>query len=448
MARKKTPGVFDVSRPNKVPPSPTSRPVITGRQSSMASDPMVREASSPMNHTPVPVQFHPDSEPDEHKVEVKSAAASLASGENFGFSPTVEPPANSTPPPPDNSTQEVENAGLSAILATNKADDPVGLATGNPDDKKPPDVKDDINSPSYSAVDSLLSEENAKTGSNEVPRPATTEVPPLNIPQLTDAVISKPKSGQRKWVIAAVVALLVGGYLAADAGAIGGLNVPVHLIGHPKTAAPAVASPVPATPPAGSASSPASSGYTLFKDSSVPIAFSYPTAWGKSTVVAEDGTTKRSSSSKAEGVFSYKFTFDSNKDVQILVTSNKYLPLRKTTQYYDYLQWCAPASGVGKFNQQTLRFTTSGGVDTPTTVTCDQGPFEAVKLGANLIEISKYKDSTGMVIGNLYINNIASASLTTSDGSLDVAHALDQTGSNELGITHALSTMVISGPKP
>jgi hypothetical protein len=441
MAKHSNPGVFDVSKPGKSAPSPSSRPIITGHKP-ITTDPTLRSGSTLSRSSSVPIRFDDEHHDEENKVEVKShSEPQLApSNDSLQFTEQETPLATSNPSSPaDSNPQEVENAGLSAILATNKADDPVGLANTSQEHEKKEDNLGNAMAPSYSAVDSLMDEEKShsyKETHEQENQNVGHDSEVLHVPQITDA-IKKPKRGKgnMKVVLAAILVLLIAGYLAADAGAFGGsIKMPFHVFKQ-KTAetTPAVA-PNPAPPKTPAVVAPAvPAGMAAFSDPSVPLSFNYLTAWGKPTITTEDGTTSRTASPKSDGIYAYKITFDTDKDIELTATSNKYLPVRKTTTYYDYLQWCIGTNDT-KFYQQTLRYTTANGTDTPTTITCDQGPLDgAVKIDEATIMQPNVKDASGKtVLGDIYIKNL-------TDKNFSVVHVKDATMKNGDDIKNLLS---------
>lgn len=193
-----SPGVFDVSKPGKSAPTPASKPIITGHRP-MAADPTLRR--DPMTRpTSVPIKFAGESsKPEESNVEVKHTSEAIINPPNnsFQLSEIEETPVGSTVASSvDTGSQEEENAGFSAVLATHKADDPVGLANTAPEkDKKLAGI--DATTPSYSAVDSLMDEaknhEDNKPDEEKIPLPAEREV--THIPQVSSAI----KKTQKNW---------------------------------------------------------------------------------------------------------------------------------------------------------------------------------------------------------------------------------------------------------
>ncbi|HET7827483.1 MAG TPA: hypothetical protein VFK97_01280, partial [Candidatus Saccharimonadales bacterium] len=100
------------------------------------------------------------------------------------------------------------------------------------------------------------------------------------------------------------------------------------------------------------------------------------------------------------------------KDVELAVTSAKFLPPARDAQYYDYLQWCT-GSVDGKFYQAALNYATAADkTQTPTTAVCDQGPLSNVtKIDAATIFQPALKNSSGQVIGDLYAKNLNNTDL-------------------------------------
>jgi hypothetical protein len=219
------------------------------------------------------------------------------------------------------------------------------------------------------------------------------------------------RRGRGKWLVLAVLILLIAGYLAIDSGLIAsGIKLPFHVFNQ-KTEAPAAASTPPAaqkiTPPVSNLPS----GFTKYNLSGTDISFAAPTAWGQPTSATENGYTTRSAATTANGVYAYLVTFAANKDVQIAVTSSKYLPPARDATYYDFLQWCV-GTNDSKIYKSVLNFTTANKVDTPSTISCDQGPLaDATKLDGSTIVQLKTKDASGAVIGDLYTKNLTETAL-------------------------------------
>jgi len=164
------------------------------------------------------------------------------------------------------------------------------------------------------------------------------------------------------------------------------------------------------------------------------VTFAAPTAWGTPTSSTDPGYTSRDATNKSTGTHAYLVDFATNKDVQVAVTSSKYLPAARTALYYDFLQWCT-GTNDGKFYLGVLNFTTTNKVDTATTVSCDQGPLtSATKQDATTITELKLKDTTGAIAGDLYTKNI-------SGGELVVFRVIDKAMTNSTNIKQLLNTV-------
>lgn len=230
---------------------------------------------------------------------------------------------------------------------------------------------------------------------------------------------------------------LIAVYLAIDAGLIGGADrLPFHIFkqDEAKTAAvpPAVNQPVKQTGPAVPA------GFKAYKISGTDLTFAAPLAWGDPTSITEAGYSKRGGTNQAEGTYAYVVNFATNKDIQIAVTSSKYLPPTRGAQYYDFLQWCI-GTNDGKFYQSLLRFSTANKIDTPSTVTCDQGPLGgATKLNDQTLLWAKATDAQNKIIGDIYIHNL-------KDASLAVFRVKDAVMTNGDNIKQLLSTVQSTG---
>ncbi|MBX4188760.1 hypothetical protein KW792_01525, partial [Candidatus Saccharibacteria bacterium] len=152
-------------------------------------------------------------------------------------------------------------------------------------------------------------------------------------------------------------------------------------------------------------------GFKEYKLADTSITFAAPIAWGDPTSTLDPGFSKRGGTNQSDGTYAYLVNFSTNKDVQVAVTSNKYLPAARTTLYYDYLQWCT-GTNDGKYYEAILHFTTADKIDTPSTVSCDQGPVGgAVKLDETTIIQAKATDTANKTIGDIYSKNLKDPSL-------------------------------------
>jgi hypothetical protein len=243
-----------------------------------------------------------------------------------------------------------------------------------------------------------------------------------NIAPLQAAPGAGPKRRWPKlfmWLFILLFMAVVAAYLAIDAGLIkSDVNLPFHIFNKQKTSSSTSATQSKAAAPQPVSQPPAQSavptGFTTYKVDGADVSFAYPTAWGTPTVTKDPGFSKRGSTNKSDGTHAYLVDFATNKDTEVALTSSKYLPAARAALYYDFLQWCT-GTNDGKLYKQTLKFTTDAGkVDTPGTITCDQGPMtDAVKLDdTTTIFQQKTKDATGAVIGDLYTKNLPTKDLT------------------------------------
>jgi hypothetical protein len=304
---------------------------------------------------------------------------------------------------------------------------------------------------SLAPVDSLVSDSNDQMN-NANPDQHFIHPDQASVPQhdqqgqhahhLTPAPISHHSGGGGKkssMIILLILAIIVGVYLAIDAGVIGkNINLPFHVFkqkNEPKTAVDVNPAAV-ANKPAASANTAAAlpDGFVNYKLAGTELNIPYPSAWGAPTVTPELGYSKRSAGAKADMNYAYVVNFATNKDVQIAITSGQYLPPTRTTAtYYDSLQWCVGTVDATKYYKQTLHFTTAAGIDTPSTVTCDQGPLtDVTKINDTTIVQIGAKDAAGAALGDLYTRNLKIVALpvmrvkdTTAKNSDNIKKILD-----------------------
>jgi hypothetical protein len=338
--------VFDVAKPGKTGPSPTSRPVIVGHQPP-ATDPMMRPEAKPIS----------------------------VRDDSGGDSVLVAP----APPSPVEEKPAVPAPALDPL----PVEEPAPSPQPQPADSQPPD--------------------------NSYPASAETSVPHVD-----ELPILPPKKKTKKplAIILIILLLLAGGYLFIDSGVVDtGIKLPVHIF---KKKTVVVSTPQSQTnnPPQTNNLSAVPAGFTKYQIDGTTITFAAPTAWGTPGSSVENGYSARGGTNKPNGAYAYLITFSTNKDVQIAVTSAKYLPPARTALYYDYLQWCIGTNDA-KVYLGMLKFTTSTDkIDTPTTVVCDQGPVaEASKLDETTIAQLNAKTSDGKAFGDLYTKNLTSTDL-------------------------------------
>lgn len=226
------------------------------------------------------------------------------------------------------------------------------------------------------------------------------------------------KSHKKLWLLVlGVLIVLAGVYAAIDKGLIlDSVNLPVHIFKQ-SSAATSSAS-------ISSTSAPSvPSGFTATKLIEANLNFAYPATWGAPTAATDQGFSKRSTSATADVSYAYILNFPNNKEVQLSITSGKFLPPSRAVQYYDYLSWCIGTADA-KYYAGVLRFATTSGVDSPTTITCDQGPLNnAAKLTSDTIVQTNVKNTDNSLLGDIYTRN-----LTNND--YVVAHAIDTTSKN------------------
>jgi hypothetical protein len=217
------------------------------------------------------------------------------------------------------------------------------------------------------------------------------------------------------------------------------IKLPFHIFNKQKTST--VVTPPPAPPAAKKAAVSSGpvlpNGFTAYSLAGTQLSFAYPTVWGVPVVTTDPGFSKRGGTNKTDGTHAYLLKFASNKDVELAATSSKYLPATRNNQYFDFLQWCS-GTNDGKFYKQVLLFSTVNKVDTPTTVTCDQGPLaDATKLDELTIVQPKTKDDSGAALGDLYTKNLTS-------GNLPVVRVRDSAMAYSALIKQLLGTVKVS----
>lgn len=368
--------VFDVTRPRNVSPAATSKPVIVGHQP-MVTDPMVR------GEKPAPTRI------------------------------SINEEASSAP----------------AII------EPTGSMTSEAPEQQPSRAM-----PQY---DPIVPANISEPADMDVPRlPRQEPDAHEHTPHIEGLHHTAPKRKSRlPRYIALIIVVLIAVYLLLDSGVINtSLNLPFHVFKQKNQPA-ATASNTP--PPASNqnTNTPAApavpDGFKEYRIAGTNLTFSAPLAWGDPTSVTDPGYTKRGGSNQTDGTYAYLVNFATNKDIQIAVTSNKYLPAKRTPLYYDYLQWCTGTSD-GKTYLSILNFQTENKVDTPTTVTCDQGPITSTqKIDDNAIVQSKATDSEKKIIGDIYIKNL-------TDPSLVVFRVKDAAMTNGNDIKQLLNTVQVS----
>jgi hypothetical protein len=241
--------------------------------------------------------------------------------------------------------------------------------------------------------------------------------------------VSEPKRKKSPLLLFLVglLVLIIVAYLIIDAGVVKtSIKLPFHVFKQDTVA-----------PPAASTAASAPSvpiGFTAYKIATTNVNFAAPAAWGVPTSTTDPGYSKRSADAKSDGAHAFIVDFATNKDVQVSITSAKYLPAARAVQYYDFLQWCTGTSDI-KTYLGALQFTSADKVDTATTVSCTQGPInDATKLNSTTIVELNSKDSAGASFGDLYTMN-------TTDKEFVVFRVKDKSMKNSADIKKLLNTV-------
>lgn len=396
--------VFDVARPGRGQPQATSKPVIVGHHP-VINDPMVNDEPKP---SPVKIAINGgDPLEDSAPVEDKSSLMppeNKVSGMQHHDIPVYDPPAE-------------QHAAKAHVPSA---------------ESSAPAVYD---SPSAEPAASPLAESAPAGAGPQSFQTESLEPPP---PDHVEALQPSPYTRRRnplKWLIIILLLAAAAAYVLLGTGIIkSSLSLPPF---NKKTNTASTS-----TPPASSTQTPAAqssvpSGFTEYKLSGTTLTFAAPTAWGTPTSTNDPGYTKRGNNAQSDGTHAYLVGFPNNKDVEVAVTSNKYLPAARATQYYDYLQWCT-GTADNKTYFATLEFTTGADkTDTPSTVVCNQGPLtDAQKLSSDTIVELAVKNTAGQVIGDLYTKNLA-------DPNLPVIRVKDAKSANSSQIKQLLNTVKV-----
>src|SRR3990167_3672996 len=376
MDRKDGPTVFDINKPNTYGATPSARPVITGHQPTMP-DPMATANDTPSEGSKINVKVKKD---NLNRDELDSSLFPQVKE-------TDEPSVMAGEPL---QSPAFSSGGDSKSAAATSPYMPVSDLTGISQTTSTP--------PPKSVVDELSDEQ------------VTTEPKPSvfgssNDTPIDDGRPSKPKKSRAKgwlWLLL-LLALLAGAYTAIDKGLIlDNINLPYHIFKQDKATTTDTAN------TAGTATQVTlPSGFSGTKLVEAGLAFSYPSTWGAPTATTDLGFAKRSTTAKADANYAFVVNFPNNKDVQIAITSGKFLPPARATLYYDYLGWCVGTADA-KYYAGALRFSTDADKnDTPSTITCDQGPLNNVaKLDSDTIVQTNVKNTDGVPLGDIYTKNL------------------------------------------
>lgn len=361
--------VFDISKPHHHKPDPTGKPVIVGHHPQMP-DPMVRD------HVPDKPQ----------STELAGSSALVGEPASTSGLPPVPPVSGPdsfmeqpqiTPPPP--SEPKIPDFAAPGTIHEPGAVQPPALSTGQVDGP--------------ASHQPAAEPHHTWQPSSELPIPAH------------HGHHHGRRSKKLPLIILAIVVILTGLYAAVDAGLIlSSENLPFHIFKQDEAANTQTVTP----PPPASSTSTLPTGFAVYKVENTDISFAYPVNWGLPATVTDPGYSKRGGANQSDGTYAYLINFTTNKDVQVAITSSQFLPAVRTPLYYDFQRWCS-GTADGKFYKQLLRFSTANKVDTPTTVTCDQGPLsDATKLEGQeaIIFQAKTTNPDGSALGDLYTANL------------------------------------------
>lgn len=446
------PQVFDVSKPGRSTPSPTSRPIIVNHRPVADATMLANSNPETVSHTtksvvPIEVSAH-EADTSETPAKDEHNNPSMPAGLDLSDiqapltpSAPVEPTAGAVGPisgsqasatdssPADNpsvaaeSTAPPELGALPAELAAPEADDPVGLSNPNSSDQAPqPAINigfdSSVQPPPGSSVEhnspetGLASASEAQKSAEQLPAVPDNigEIEAIPFPAHSHYGHYVQEARPKKWLIPSFILLLVGAFLVLDAGIIGSGKLPFEIFKEQEEAVAeevTASSPIKVAPPQQTPNPQPASTVSQYRLGGTPLGFAYPTAWGNPMAVAEPGFSKRGGNNKSDGTYTHLITFETNKDIQIALTSSKYLPPTRPALYYDYLQWCV-GTHDNKYYWQKLLFSTASGVDSPTTIACSEGPLADIsKLDDATILQANAKDSANKPVGDIYTKNLA-----------------------------------------
>jgi hypothetical protein len=380
--------VFDVTKPGRTAPAPTSRPIIVG-QNTTGVDTMVKETPQPepVNEGTPSTAIHVSMADEESEnVMAQTTHPEMPHEEHQEFAPvgaTIPPhELDEAPQQPGENTAGSNFTPLTSLIPNPGSKEDTGEYGAHHVDKLPESHEGD---------------------------PGWQETPPLPISRGAGPKRRLPKF--LMWLLILALLVVIGGFLAIDAGLVkSDIDLPFHIFNKQKTSK-ATSAPTPKTTQPVSPAPVQSSvpeGFTKYSVEGTGVSFAYPTAWGAPTTTKDPGFSKRGGTNKTDGTYAHIVDFATNKDIQIALTSSKYLPAARGALYYDFLQWCTGTNDA-KLYKQTLHFTTENKVDTPSTLTCDQGPLsDAAKLDDTTIFQHQTKDAAGIVLGDLYTRNLTS----------------------------------------
>ncbi len=383
--------VFDMKQPGHGSPSASGRPVIVGHHPTMA-DPMLR----PMSHT------HP-SPAGPISLTPHDNLRSYQPSESFS-TPSADPVQPAQPAPVFPPTPPAETSYDSTALGTLTTPPLTSETVPVPSTETPPAPTDRT---TLGASSSLNQTQTVAPlpGQEQIQHAVHHELP-----------IVESRSGSsiiKKVLLLLVLPLLligVGAYLVLDAQLVDNkIKLPYEFF---KEKTIVVVTPAKTNQSSSQPVNKVPTGYSAYDDSALPFSFNYPTSWGAPTVTTEQGFTKRGGDNKSDGTYAYLVGFATNRDVQMAITSSKYLPPARGTLYYDFLSWCVNPADK-KIYKSILAFTTSGGIDTPTQPTCNQGSLsDATTIDASTIVQADTKAADGSSLGDVYTKNLSDPNIT------------------------------------
>lgn len=423
MDRNDRPTVFGINKPHTYGASPSARPVITGHQPTMP-DPMVKaRETAQQGGSKITVSVGDDSDKNQlaAKTTGKLDADSLA-----GMMISSEPS-----PLTDKATLPDRQAGSPAILE--------GEPQLSPPFRPDSDLGSSAQRAPYMPVSDLtgISATTLPKSAREISDSQVTTSPKPAVFGTHSDPPKKHKGSNHKGsglkvslIIAIILAASAGVYAAIDKGLIlSSIDLPFHIFKKEK--------PVETVTPPLTSGPTVPAGFTATKLLEANLTFAYPSAWGAPTAAIDKGFSERKVDAKPDVNYAFVVDFADNKDVQLVVTSAKYLPSARaanTALYYDFLQWCI-GTADGKYYFGAMKYTSASGVDTPGTVACDQGPLNnAVKLNSDTIVQTNIKNAEGGVLGDVYTKNLTEKSYV-------VARVKDSTMKNGDQIKTMLGTI-------
>lgn len=445
--------VFDVSKPGQSQPDSSSRPIIVGHKP-LIGDSMIKteaevtkedDTTPPINQLDDAVEIKQETSEEPVKTPKPEPEAELADkNEGEAIKVTVSPRATNLTPSEDAQDQATTDKETGANSATSN-----GIKSAMPElDHQPEEEqKDEPGSTASSAVgnaaavDSVLGNaQSSREGelAEDAKQQKVMELLDNGAYKVPLASNSRHRSGRKiggPFLLSIVLGfLLLGvGYAAVDAGFVEtSFKLPFDIIKNGPVADTPL-NQVTTTPKANATPAPAPNPNALTQYSMVDtgVSFSYPTVWGTVTVDKQKGYLDLNTPATPSGTLAYVVTFQKNKDIKLVVNSNKYLSAPKDGSQLGSLQWCLKGS---KFYRQYLQYKSATSL-TPGAITCEEGPVTATKLDDKTIYEKGIKNAqSGAVEGDLYSKNLAHKEFV-------VLHIKDATAKNTDAIKKLLTSV-------